>query len=249
MEQKYYWGNAVTEFNIIRATVICEGQSEDAFVKRILSPYILSATDNRVLLQPRIVVTLMDRRKGKKYTGGLVSFSKAWGDISKTIREGLPVATMFDFFQLPGSFPGYSDINAFHNDREKAEYLEKCLYQKVMHDFPSYPKGYFIPYLQLHEFETLFFCDLTRLKDGYLSQGEQKAIDHLIKSVKGIAPEDINNGPDTAPSKRLLNTVAYHKGENASDILEKIGIEKMISMCPHFCAFVNALKGLANISS
>lgn len=235
----------MTESYVIRVIVVCEGQSEYAFVNRILSPYILSTTGGRVLLQSRIVVTSMDRRRGKKYTGGLVSFNKTWGDISRSIREGVPVATMFDFFRLPGSFPGYADGKEFHNDRERAEYLEKCLHQKVMEEFPAYPRDYFIPYLQLHEFETLFYCDLGKLKDGYFSPQEQKAIDHLIKSVSGMAPEDINNGPDTAPSKRLLNAVAYHKGDNASDILEKIGIGKMIAMCPHFSDFVDALKGLA----
>lgn len=239
----------MTESYAIRVIVICEGQSENAFVNRILSPYIINATDGRVFLSPRTVVTLMDKRKGKKYVGGLVSFDKTWGDIYKSITEGFPVATMFDLFRLPGDFPGCAERKNFPNDREKAEYLEMCLHQKVMDEFPAYPRNYFIPYLQLHEFETLFYCDLDKLKDFYISAGERKAIDHLIKSVSGMAPEDINNGPDTAPSKRLLNTIAYRKGENAVGILEKIGIEKMIAMCPHFSGFVEALKGMASLIS
>lgn len=237
----------MTKSYAIRVIVICEGQSENAFVNRILAPYIITTTGGRVLPEPRTVVISMDKRRGKKYVGGILSFDKAWGDIYKSIREGVPVATMFDLFRLPGDFPGCAERKEFSNDREKAEYLETCLHQKVTEEFPAYPENFFIPYLQLHEFEALFYCDLGKLKEFYISAGEQRAIDHLIKSVNGIAPEDINNGPDTAPSKRLLNTIAYRKGENAVGILENIGIEKMMDMCPHFSGFVEALKGLANL--
>ena len=70
-------------------------------------------------------------------------------------------------------------------------------------------------------------------------------IDQLISDVSGMNPEDINNGNETAPSKRLLNALHYHKGETVVYPLELIGIEQMLEKCPHFQSWI---KHLINVS-
>ena len=61
----------------------------------------------------------------------------------------------------------------------------------------------FIPYVQMYEFEGLLFSDTLALAKG-VNQGR------LVDRFKIIrdqfdTPEEINDSPETAPSKRILN--------------------------------------------
>ena len=60
-------------------------------------------------------------------------------------------------------------------------------------------------------------------------------------------PEDINNGPETAPSKRLINIIDYKKGEALREILLGIGIEEMRKQCPHFNRWINQIENAVQI--
>ena len=212
--------------------VVCEGQSETSFVKNVLSPYILQASYGKRFLIPYTVITSNDKRRGRVYRGGILEYSKPKNDILICLKKGRPVTTMFDFYRLPNDFPGHSDIDRFPNDNEKIRHLEQVLSDDI--DNPL-----FLPYLQLHEFEALFYCDLDILKEQYID--EQNAIEQLKSEVEGIAPEDINGGENTSPSKRLMSHFAYQKGNVVMLTLGKIGIEKMREKCPHFSEWVERL--------
>lgn len=56
-------------------------------------------------------------------------------------------------------------------------------------------------------------------------------------------PEDINNNQNTAPSKRLLKAIpGYDKVLYGVGIMECIGMETIISKCPHFREWIENLK-------
>ena len=227
-----------------RIYIICEGQSENSFVKEILIPYLGNTVGWKCNIFPYTVITSQDRAAGKIYRGGILSFEKVKGDILKCLQFGYPVTTMFDFFRLPKDFPLYKEDSKKATALQKLECLEVGLKNWVFEQNMEIKKGYFIPYLQMHEFEALFYCDLKVLKNQYLLDEEQENIDKLIESVNAIPPEEINHGDETAPSKRLEKCIDYRKGNAVVYPLQKIGIPMMREKCPHFSQWINRLEQL-----
>jgi hypothetical protein len=59
------------------------------------------------------------------------------------------------------------------------------------------------------------------------------------------SPEDINDSPETAPSKRILAAMSgYQKTFHGPLIACDIGIDPMRAACPHFDQWLRALEGL-----
>ena len=134
---------------MIRLHIIAEGQTEKKFVDTVLTDY-LSGFD--VFCDTRCVLTSKDKRTGKKYSGGLSSYKKAKNDILLWIKQDKKTdcrfSTMFDFYALPGDFPGMDEIESITDPYEKVALLENALVRDIGDDR-------FIPYIQLHEFEAL----------------------------------------------------------------------------------------------
>lgn len=215
--------------------VVCEGQSEMTFVKQILSPYIQERSNYQCFLNPFVVITSFDRRKGRVFRGGLTDYQKPKNDILRCLKSGRPVTTMFDYFGLPTDFPNYEDMNALHDDYEKVRFLEKQMQDDIGNDL-------FFPYISLHEFEALFYCDLDTLK--LLYTGYENEIEKLKSEIEGRPPESINDGENTSPSKRLLNHLKYEKGSEIMIPLNHIGIDKMREKCPHFSEWVSRIEAV-----
>ena len=58
-------------------------------------------------------------------------------------------------------------------------------------------------------------------------------------------PEDINDSPDTAPSKRIRKIVgSYDKVAEGLLIAADIGLQKLRNECPHFNAWITELENL-----
>ena len=61
-------------------------------------------------------------------------------------------------------------------------------------------------------------------------------------------PEDINTTPEGSPSKRLLAiNEQYDKLIEGNVIALEVGIEAMLSHCPHFQEWVNSLVKLSGL--
>ena len=103
----------------------------------------------------------------------------------------------------------------------------------------------FIPYLQRHEFEALVLAALPAM-DGLLRNGGDRAgLDELLKVVAQSSPEDINDGEDTAPSKRLQRQIAsYRKTIHGPLVVEDTGIAGLRSKCPRFDSWIAKLEAL-----
>lgn len=96
---------------------------------------------------------------------------------------------------------------------------------------------FIFPYVQLHEFEALLFSDVDKFEcvlGGWNNNIRQKLT--MVRNQFNT-PEDINNHPTTAPSKRILNAFAqgyYNKMTHGSLIAEKIGLATIRQQCPGF---------------
>lgn len=93
---------------IKRVTVLVEGQTEETFVKEILSEH-LSQYD----IFP-FATRVCTKRVGncRRYRGGVDSYSKIKTDIQLLSRDSNinAITTMFDFYAFPTDAPGYSSL-------------------------------------------------------------------------------------------------------------------------------------------
>ncbi len=216
--------------------VVTEGQSETNFVNRVMSPYF----SGRSVLIPITVVTKTDSRHGKIYKGGLVNYGQIRNNISKTLAnasksENSYVTTMFDFYRLPTDVPGVLDSEKISDPYEKVKLIESEI-QKA----EGYNRNFFFPYIELHEFEAMIFSDITKLEEVYF-EDDLTELKECVKMQSN--PELINDGTETAPSKRIINCISCFDKANAGvDVLEKIGMEQIIAKCHHFAEWVRCIE-------
>lgn len=72
-------------------------------------------------------------------------------------------------------------------------------------------------------------------------EADIKRLNEIISEFPN--PEDIDNGPNTAPSKRLKEAIpGYDKVLYGTGLLQIIGIETILSKCPHFKEWINKIK-------
>ena len=93
----------------------------------------------------------------------------------------------------------------------------------------------FIPFVMIHEFEALLFSVCQGFAEGI---GQELSGGLGLSSHPGCAasgPEEIDDSPLTAPSKRITKLVpGYQKPLMGVLAASKIGLETMRSECPHF---------------
>ena len=214
-----------------------EGQTEEQFSKSLLVPHLAAVG---VWAKVLIVTTSRDRLTGRKAKGG-----GTWSSWKRDLRTlmgsdgGADVrfTTLFDLYGLPDDFPGVSLRLPAEKAADRALRLESEM-SNALGDWRL------IPYLQLHEFEAFVFVDLAQL--GLLMDPQDRPqVEALATSVIGLAPEDINEGATTAPSKRLRGHLpVYEKTVHGALATEAIGLARIRGACPRFDRWLWILEAL-----
>lgn len=217
--------------NNTRVNILVEGQTEESFARELLVPHL---ANHQVWLTPRIIET----RKGFK--GGVVSYEKIRRQIRQWCLQDPTalVTTLFDVYGLPSDFPGVAQWNAGLPPQAQTTILEGNLAADV-------GQANLIPYLQLHEYEALLFSNLSAF--SYADVSPQAIAGWQAELAQFASPEDVNNSPLTAPSKRLIaRWPAYGKSKPQYGVLLaiEIGLPAMRAACPRFDAWVSALESL-----
>lgn len=217
--------------------LLVEGQTEEAFAKSVLGPH-LERFD--VSVTPMIVKTSTDRVTGRKRKGG--GRWKHWhADLHRLTtqqrRAEARFTTLFDLYGLPGDFPGLDAHGADRDTLRRASSLEAAMAEAVK-------DHRFIPYLQRHEFEALVLACLPQLAE-FLEPVDRPTVDALRATLGSLAPEEVNDGPETAPSKRLLASVpGYRKTLHGVYACESAGLAALRVACPRFDGWVTRLERL-----
>lgn len=214
-----------------RIYVLVEGQTEEAFLRELLVPRFAGLGH---YLQPIIVST------SPGYKGGVVSYAKVKPQIVRLCKQDAKayVSTMFDLYALPGDFPGKREQTYPHTatGHQKALFLESQLALDV-----GQPN--FLANLIVHEYEALLFTQ----PDLFSKWSDDATLASTLKrALAGAgAPEDINDSPQTAPSKRILAAMpGYQKTFHGPLIACDIGLDAMRQACPHFDAWLFAIEAL-----
>jgi hypothetical protein len=148
---------------------------------------------------------------------------------------------MFDLYALYADFPGTAEADKQqHVPYERVATLEKAL-SKEMND------QRLIPYIQLHEFETILYCQLNAFEIYYANCARQ--IDVVAQDAGPLleTPELIDDGQHTAPSKRIANHFPDYpdaKPDAPVAIATLIDLSVIRAKCPHFHSWLATLENL-----
>jgi hypothetical protein len=215
--------------------VLVEGQTEERFIKDVLAPefYALDC-----FFDPRLLITKRVKH-GASFKGGVATYGKFRNDVVRLLGEakGRFVTTVIDYYGLPDDFPGMST-------RPNSTPLDRVLHvEKHIHEDFEAPRN-FLPFLALHEFEAWLFSSREELPNT-LTQ-PQKSADFAAIRDSFDDPEQINEGPQTAPSKRIVQLFpGYRKVLHGPAAAKRIGMEAIRAECPHFNAWYGHLEHFA----
>ncbi len=219
--------------HMARVLIHVEGQTEETFVNEVLGPHLYSrgytAVSARLLGNSR----LRDRR------GGIRGWDSVRSDILNHLREDAEclATTMVDYYGLPQTgvraWPGRA-IAATLPVPQKAEVVQDALRQDIGAAMGGgFDPARFVPFVVMHEFEGLLFSDCTRFATG-IGRPDLASRFQEIRA-EFATPEEINDSPITAPSKRVEGLIpGYEKPLLGTLAALEIGLDAIRAACPHF---------------
>jgi hypothetical protein len=216
-----------------RLLLLVEGQAEEVFVRDVLTGH-LAAWD----IHPTPVLLKTKRIKsGGTFKGGVLHAPQVLGDIDRLLEDtgAVAVTTMLDYHALPGDLPGMAtrppgDVYA------RVAHVEAALAAHVN-------DRRFLPHLVLHEYEAWIYVDPAACARVF-DDGRVPAQLTAIRAAAGGA-ERIDDGPTTAPSKRLAAVYpAYRKTLHGPMAVGATGLAAVKAACPHASAWLQAIEQL-----
>ena len=221
-----------------RLNFIVEGQTEERFVNTVLRDHF---ADRSIITVAHRVTTRRHRRAHHlRHRGGLTTYRHASADIHRWVREdrsgSVRFTTMFDLYRLPTDFPSYAAAAEVPDPYARVALLEAGMREDI-------GDRRFIPYIQLHEFEALLFCNLQKLDTQFPDRRDE--IRRLVKTAAQLgSPEVVDDGATTAPSKRITAAIPEYAKRKASAgpiVAAKIGLPTLQSQCRHFRHWLHRL--------
>lgn len=228
----------------MRLLVHVEGETEETFSNEILRPHLVEAGYHSV--DARIIGNARQRSR----RGGIRGWPQVKQDIVRHLRQddAAIATTMVDYYALPLSgqkaWPGRAEAaeKPFH---ERAAVIEAALLADVKNEMgSSFDVKRFVPFVVMHEFEGLLFSDCAGFAKGI--GRPDLAPDLSTIRNQFTTPEEINDSPITAPSKRIEQLIPeYQKPIHGNVAALEVGLKKIKEECPHFKGWLNDLEKLA----
>jgi hypothetical protein len=226
---------------MIRLYMYVEGQTEQQYAETVLREHLARY---KVYVAGAILAATR-RRHGVIHRGGGRRFLPTRNELERLLRQhrspDVRFTTMFDLYALCSDFPGNEAASKQkHIPYERIKTLEQAFAQE-MND------ARLLPYIQLHEFETLLYC---RLDSFEIHFGECRSQTEALAKDVGIlltTPELIDDGEETSPSHRITKHFPDYpdaKPRAPVDIATMIDLSVVRSKCPHFNEWLTALEQL-----
>lgn len=218
-----------------RVHIICEGQTEETFVNEVLAPHLA-----RFEVYPAASLVGKPGHKGGHVTTGRMVY-----DIKRRLLDDSQAwcTTFFDFYGLDKDFAGKQAASMKDGYGNKALEIERALLEHVARQTNENAVRRFLPYIQMYEFEGLLFSDPAKLATG-LYVGHLKDDFVAIRNRFGT-PEEINDSPVTAPSKRIMGLMpVYEKPLYGSLAAIEVGLAVIRRECKRFNGWVKWLEEL-----
>ena len=226
-----------------RLIVHVEGQTEETFVNEILRGHLMGYGYESVNAR------LLGNARLRKNRGGIRSWESVRGEIIQHLKQdrGCTATTMVDFYGLPQSgnraWPGRAEANSLSVDR-KASHVEQSLLNDLVNrvGFDFNPSR-FLPFIIMHEFEGLLFSDCTSFAAALCNPALEPKLQDIRNQFSN--PEEINDSPLTAPSKRIQDVLPEYDKELFGTLAAlEIGLERIRRECPHFDSWLRRLESV-----
>ena len=224
-----------------RLYLFAEGRAEQTFAATVLGPHLAGYG----VFMHNPVLIAHAHKKQRTHRGGGRNFHAMQKDIVRFLRQDTAsdafFTTMIDLYALHRGFPGAEATQAHQGDPyRRVQMLEESWAEETDDDR-------FIPHIQLHEYEAYLFSDIAVLEHFY---GDRKRdVNRLQESVGAIhSPEMIDDGPQTAPSKRIISFIPRYDADKSTvgvQAAARIGLPEIRRKCPHFAAWLERLEALA----
>ena len=222
---------------MMRVHIICEGQTEETFIKELLAKQFEA---KGLYFYPTLIGTQF-RKGGNVKANRLLDAleTRLLGDVNSYC------STFFDYYGLPSDFPGKKNAESQSKIADKAACIQKELVSYLENQIGCDATQRFIPYVQMHEFEGLLFSDPTSLAEG-LYKADLASKFNLIRQ-QFPTPEDINDSYETAPSKRIMKLYpGYRKPLNGLQAACKVSIATIRRECRLFNQWLVRLESLCS---
>jgi hypothetical protein len=224
-----------------RVLIHVEGQTEETFVNEVLGPHLYGCGFTKVSAR------LVGNARHRDRRGGIRGWNSVRNDILNHLKEDADclATTMVDYYALPQTgtkaWPGREAAGRLPFPR-KAETVQNALLADICGEMgDNFYRARFVPYVMMHEFEGLLFSDCARFGAGI-------GRPDLVPQFQAIrdafeSPEEINDSPVTAPSKRVETLVrGYEKPLLGVLAILEIGLDAIRAECPHFREWLECLE-------
>ncbi|MBX3273442.1 MAG: DUF4276 family protein [Sandaracinaceae bacterium] len=211
--------------------VLVEGQTEEAFVRDVLAPHL----EGHGLASIAVLLKTKRVKSGGHFRGGVTSTAQVLGDLRRLLGDSSAVAvtTLLDYYGLPDDFPGIGSRPP-GTPRERVAHVEAELARRI-------GDRRFIPHLVLHEYEAWIYAEPARACWVFDDAAVAAQLEAIATTAGG--PELVDEGPDTAPSKRLARTFPpYRKPLHGPIAVGAIGLPAIRARCPHMAAWLERLE-------
>ncbi|MBI5847040.1 MAG: DUF4276 family protein [Nitrospirae bacterium] len=218
-----------------RALILVEGQTEERFVKDVLSP---AFWESDLFFSSTLLVTKRVK-DGPNFKGGVTNFAKFENDVERLLigAAGAMVTTLIDYYGLPADFPGMG-TRPNGPAIQRVQHVEAAVQAHFGH------ATNFLPFFTLHEFEAWLFAS-TDVLPRAMTQPE-KGREMAAVLAEFASPEDINERPEHAPSKRIKALFpAYRKTVHGPMVASRIGLATIRRECNHFAWWISELENYA----
>lgn len=224
-----------------RLLIHVEGQTEESFVNEVLRDHLVGVGYESV--NARIVGNARLRQR----RGGIRPWIAVRKDIINHLKQdgGCLATMMVDFYGLPQdgerAWPGRANA-ASAQASHKALTVETALAADLASEAgEEIDPERFIPFVVIHEFEGLLFSDCAAFAQGI---GRRELESHFRQIRDAFAtPEDINDSPDTCPSKQVTKLIpGYEKPLLGTLAALEIGLTRIRAACPHFADWIERLE-------
>lgn len=198
----------------MRLCVMCEGHTAAAFIKSCLEPHLRAFN---VIAYP----SPLKARPGKQ-GGGRVTVERLVQHLRHEYHHADRITRLWDFYGF-GSAAGRTCAP-----------LAADILRQAAQAIPDVNPTAVLPWLQMHEFAALLFSDIEPFPwviDGWNDSARQAGA-HIRAAF--ASPQDIDNSPATAPSKRILQAFPngdYNKTEHGPIIAAEAGIARLRKEC------------------
>ena len=204
---------------MIRLAIVVEGETEERFVEDVLAGHLHQF---RVIPSPVLL-------------GGRISADRL-GTVMANLHWNFDsVTSLVDFYGFRGK------------GTDTVDQLEQRILNRIDDKIRRPPdNSLMLPYVQLHEFESLLFSDVSAFR---AIPGSTNGLVERLRTIRSNfrTPEDINDNYATAPSRRIQQLLPrYRKAVHGPDLIAAIGLGTIRGQCRRFSRWLRRLESLAS---